>query len=45
METLTEFLNYIGYEYPEDRKRDDNPLWLLGIPCKKQIIFPHFSEK
>ena len=32
METLTEFLNYIGYEYPEDRKRDDNPLWLLGIP-------------
>lgn len=32
METLTEFLNFIGYEYPEDRKRDDNPLWLLGIP-------------
>lgn len=32
METLTAFLNYIGYEYPEDRKRDDNPLWLLGIP-------------
>ena len=28
----TEFLNFIGYEYPEDRKRDDNPLWLLGIP-------------
>ena len=32
METLTEFLNYIGYEYPEDRSREDNPLWLLGIP-------------
>ena len=32
METLTEFLNYIGFEYPEDRSREDNPLWLLGIP-------------
>ena len=32
MQTVTDFLNYIGYEYPDDRNRDDNPLWLLGIP-------------
>lgn len=32
MKTITDFLNYIGYEYPDDRNRDDNPLWLLGIP-------------
>lgn len=32
MQTVTDFLNYIGYEYPDDRNRDDNPLWVLGIP-------------
>lgn len=32
MQAVTDFLNYIGYEYPDDRNRDDNPLWLLGIP-------------
>ena len=32
MKTVTDFLKYIGYEYPDDRNRDDNPLWVLGIP-------------
>lgn len=32
MKTVTDFLEYIGYEYPDDRKRDDNPLWVLEIP-------------
>lgn len=32
MQTVTDFLSYIGYEHPDDRNRDDNPLWVLGIP-------------
>lgn len=32
MKTVSDFLKYIGYEYPDDRNRDDNPLWVLGIP-------------
>lgn len=29
---VNEFLTYIGYPYPKDLVRKDNPLWLLGIP-------------
>ena len=29
---VNDFLTYIGYPYPEDLVRKDNPLWLLGIP-------------
>ena len=32
MKVVTDFLHFIGYDYPEDCQRDDNPLWLLGIP-------------
>ncbi|MBO5698888.1 MAG: hypothetical protein J6R79_02650 [Bacteroidaceae bacterium] len=29
---VNDFLTYIGYPYPDDLVREDNPLWLLGIP-------------
>ena len=32
MDAVSDFLQYIGYDYPEDRQRDENPLWLLGVP-------------
>lgn len=30
---VTDFLTYIGYPYPEDHFREDNPLNLFGIPA------------
>ena len=29
---VNDFLKYIAYPYPDDLIREDNPLWLLGIP-------------
>ena len=29
---VNDFLSYIDYPYPQDLVREDNPLWLLGIP-------------
>lgn len=29
---FNDFLIYIGYPFPDDLIRTDNPLWLLGIP-------------
>ena len=29
---VNDFLIYIGYPFPDDLIRKDNPLWLLGIP-------------
>ena len=29
---VNDFLTYIGYQYSDDLIREDNPLWLLGIP-------------
>ena len=29
---VNDFLTYIGYPYPDDLIREDNPLWLLGVP-------------
>ena len=29
---VNDFLTYIGYPYPDDLVREDNPLWLLGVP-------------
>ena len=41
MDAVSDFLQYIGYDYPEDRKRDENPLWLLGVPpfCAETRIY------
>ena len=30
---VTDFLTYIGYPYPEDHFREDNPLNLFGVPA------------
>lgn len=30
---VTDFLRYIGYPYPEDHFREDNPLNLYGVPA------------
>ena len=30
---VTDFLTYIGYPYPEDYFREDNPLNLFGVPA------------
>ena len=29
---VKDFLTHIGYPYPDDLIRKDNPLWLLGVP-------------
>ena len=29
---VNDFLTYICYPYPDDLVREDNPLWLLGVP-------------
>ena len=29
---VNDFLTYIGYPYPDELIREDNPLWLLGVP-------------
>lgn len=29
---VNDFLVYIGFPYPDELVREDNPLWLLGIP-------------
>ena len=29
---VNDFLTYIGYPYSDDLVREDNPLWLLGVP-------------
>ncbi len=41
MGAVYDFLTYIGYEYPEDLKRYDNPLWLLGVPpfCAETMLY------
>ena len=38
---VNDFLTYIGYPYPDDLVRKDNPLWLLGIPpfCAEMHLF------
>lgn len=30
---VTDFLTYIGYPYPDDHFREDNPLNLFGVPA------------
>lgn len=30
---ITDFLTYIGYPYPDDRFREDNPVNLFGVPA------------